>query len=135
MSDADYLSQMLFWYLVTIAVETAILVVALSPRHPLKHRIFAGVWLTACTYPILWLVLPSFIDPQQHRALYEWVGETFVAVAECLLFWVAFGRTEPRTRRYFVQDMLAVILANVASYKFGLLLQANKIETWRDLFG
>jgi len=37
-------------YLFSILIETPILLIGLSPRHPLRRRVFAGVWLTACTY-------------------------------------------------------------------------------------
>jgi hypothetical protein len=121
--DKHYLTQMLFWYLVTIAIETAILVVGLSRRHPVKHRLFAGAWLTACTYPILWLVLPALIDPQKNNDLYLAVGETFVPVAECLLFWLAFGRAEPRTRSALTRDMAVIVIANLASFLGGLWIQ------------
>ena len=38
-------------YLLTILIETPILLVGLSKRHPIKRRLLAGLWLTACTYP------------------------------------------------------------------------------------
>jgi len=124
----DYLLLMCVSYLVTIAIETPILVVGLSRRHPMRHRLFAGVWLTACTYPVLWLVLPRFIDPFYQKALYLLVGETFVPLAECLLFWLAFGRAEPRTRSAFIQDMIVIVLANLASFGAGMLLHEMGVE-------
>ena len=54
----DYLVQMAVGYLFTISVETPVLLVGLSRRHPIRHRLFAGVWLTACTYPVVWLSGP-----------------------------------------------------------------------------
>ena len=51
-------------YLVTIAVETPILLVGLSPVHRLGRRFVAGLWLTACTYPIVGLVLPLVVVRQ-----------------------------------------------------------------------
>ena len=45
-----------FGYLLTIAIETPILLFGLSPHHPKRRRLLAGVWLTACTYPIVVLV-------------------------------------------------------------------------------
>ena len=56
--------------------------------------LFAGVWLTACTYPVVVLVLPLALDMDSHEALYLGVAETFAPVAECALFWMAFG--DPR---------------------------------------
>src|SRR4029077_1685553 len=106
-------------YLLTILIEAPILVALLSRRHPIKHRIFAGVWLTACTYPVVWLVLPSLIDIGEQRTLYLAIAETFAPVGECLLFWLAFGRAEPRTRAAIVQDMAVIVLANLASFGLG----------------
>src|SRR5207247_2052526 len=68
----------------------------LSGRHSFKRKLFAGVWLTACTYPIVVIVLPTLFEelgyspdgPQ--RWMYLVVAETFAPVAECLLFFLAF---------------------------------------------
>src|ERR1041385_8175938 len=80
-------------YLFTIAIETPILVFGLSPRHSLKRKLFAGVWLTACTYPIVTLVLP-ILFAQHSRAAFLMVAETFAPVTECALFWLAFGERD-----------------------------------------
>ena len=45
-------------YLLTIAIETPILLALLSRPHRWTRRMLAGVWLTACTYPVVVLVLP-----------------------------------------------------------------------------
>jgi hypothetical protein len=120
--DPAYLWRFLpLGYLFTIAVETPVLLVGLSRRHPLSHRLFAGVWLTACTYPIVVLVLPLCIDPLEHRGLYLLVAETFAAVAECALFWAAFGKREERIRWSMWQDLAAVTLANLLSFALGEL--------------
>jgi len=119
-NPGHYLLLMSFWYVVTIAIETAILVVGLSRRHSLRNRLFAGAWLTACTYPVVWLVLPRLISDY---TLYLTAAETFAPVAECLLFWLAFGKTEPRTRSALIRDMTAIVIANLASFGGGWLLQ------------
>lgn len=119
--DRDYLLQMAVGYLLTISIETPVLLIGLSRRHPIRHRLFAGVWLTACTYPVLWLVLPQFIDPTNHRLAFLTIGETFVPIAECLLFWLAFEKTEPCSRTATVQDMVAVTVANLLSFGLGEL--------------
>src|SRR5437867_10469699 len=80
-------------YLVSILIETPVLLVGLSPHHSLRRRLFAGVWLTACTYPIVVLVLPMLFV-HRSRAIYLIVAETFAPVAECVLFWLAFGGEE-----------------------------------------
>lgn len=103
-----------FGYLLTIAIETPVLVFGLARVHPLGRRIVAGVWLTACTYPIVVLVLPILIEP---RIPYLIVAETFAPVAECSLFALAFGSRDTRVR-----DCAAIVVANLLSFGLGLLL-------------
>lgn len=119
MDPATVLPMMAVGYLLTVAIETPVLVAGLSRRHPVRHRLLAGVWLTACTYPVVWLVLPPLIDPGAQRALYLAVAETFAPAAECLLFWLAFGRAEPRRRAATVRDMAVIVLANLLSFAGG----------------
>ena len=77
-------------YLFSILIETPVLLIGLSKRHPIKRRLFAGVWLTACTYPIVVLVMPLVLAGAS-RAIYLVIAETFAPVAECALFWFAYG--------------------------------------------
>src|SRR6267143_5776769 len=90
MSSSDLWRFLPLGYSLSILIETPVLLVGLSRRHPLGRKLFAGVWLTACTYPIVTLVLPLLFAPER-RALYLIVAETFAPVAECVLFWLAFG--------------------------------------------
>jgi len=117
----DLLSQMVKGYFLTISVETLVLLVGLSRRHPVLRRFAAGVWLTACTYPLLWLVLPLLIPPQSHSALYLTVGESLVPLAECALFWLAFQRGRSLSRGERWRDWITIVLANLASFGFGEL--------------
>ncbi|HEX3149504.1 MAG TPA: hypothetical protein VHR66_15625 [Gemmataceae bacterium] len=119
MDPATVLPMMAVGYLITISIETPVLLIGVSSRHPIRNRLFAGAWLTACTYPVVWLVLPQWIDTGSQRTLYLAIAETFAPVAECFLFWLAFGKTEPRTRGATLQDMVAVTVANLASFAFG----------------
>jgi hypothetical protein len=120
--DPAYLWRFLLpGYLFTIAVETPILLVGLSPRHPLRHCLFAGVWLTACTYPVVVLVLPLCINPRAFPVTYLAVAETFAPAAECALFWAAFGKREEWLRPSMARDLAAIVLANLASFGVGQL--------------
>ena len=110
-------------YLQSIAIETPVLLLGLSRIHPLKHKLIAGVWLTACTYPIVVLVLPCLISMETHRVAYLIVAETFAPAAECALFWAAFIRSNPEAHPGFWRDMITVTLANLASFGLGMLLQ------------
>lgn len=117
-------------YLLTILIEIPVLVAGLSRRHSLKRRILAGVWLTACTYPIVVLALP-IIFAENSRAVYLLVAETFAPVVECALFWLAFCRREEPGTRGTLRDFTAIILANLASFAAGELLNAYG---WFGLF-
>jgi hypothetical protein len=112
-------------YLLTILIETPILIVGLSRRHPLQRKLFAGVWLTACTYPIVVLVLPLLFAPDQ-RSLYLIVAEIFAPVAECGLFWLAFGNKEQVGKPSMWRDFLAIIVANLASFAVGEVMNARQ---------
>ena len=104
-------------YLLTIAIETPILFFGLSPRHSKRRRIAAGFWLTACTYPIVTLVLPLLLV-NHSRAFFLLIAEVFAPVAEGVLFWLAFGR-EANWR-----DFVVIVIANLASFGVGEFLNA-----------
>lgn len=111
-------------YLLTILVEVPILLIGLSPRHPLKRKLVAGLWLTACTYPIVVLVLPYLVWQPLGEVPYLLVAETFAPAAECLLFWWAFGDAGHWLRPGMFRDLAAIVLANLGSFAAGELLSA-----------
>ena len=104
-------------YLLSISIETPILCVGLSPEHPLSRRIFAGVWLTACTYPLVVLVVPAWFDMRTERVVYLLVAEGIAHFGECALFWAAFAPLKQTWR-----DLAVVFSANLASFGLGELL-------------
>lgn len=110
-------------YLFTVACETPVLVLLLSPRHPMRRRLFAGLWLTACTYPIVVLVLPVLFEGAS-RAAYLAVAETFAPVAECALFRLAFGGEEGASRGSVWRDFAVITAANVLSFLAGEVVGA-----------
>jgi hypothetical protein len=118
-------------YLLSILIETPILLLGLSARHSWRRRLFAGVWLTACTYPIVTLVLPLLMADFS-RAGYLLVAETFAPAAECLLFWLAFGGEKQDGLASSVRDFAAIVLANLGSFLAGEILNAYN---WFGLFG
>lgn len=112
-----------YGYILTILIETPILLFGLSPQHSIKRRLLAGVWLTACTYPIVTLVLPLlFINLT--RTIYLLVAETFAPVAECILFWFAFGKESEVGKRSMWRDFTTIVVANLASFLLGELVHA-----------
>src|SRR5579871_1683009 len=90
-------------YLLTILIEIPVLLIGLSPGHPLKRRFVAGCWLTACTYPVVILVLPIIVGIPFGRIAYLVIAETFAPVVECLLFRAAFPI--PGSRSNAFRDM------------------------------
>ena len=110
-------------YLVTIAIETPILVIGLSRQHSLRRRLFAGIWLTACTYPIVTLVLPLVLSDYSRRTFLV-VAEVFAPVVECLLFWLAFEWSSGTTQKRVARDFIVIVIANLASFAVGEIFNA-----------
>jgi hypothetical protein len=126
--------MLLLGYVLTVAIETPVLVLGLSRRHLMRNRILAGVWLNACSYPIVILVFPYWFWATYGRGVYVAASEIFAPVCECLLFWAACGTRLQKPRWSFVQDMAAIIAANLASFLLGGWLLANS-EWLRGLLG
>ncbi len=108
-------------YVVTVLIETPVLLVGLSKSFLLRERLFAGLWLTAVTYPIVILVLPLIIGTRFGEAAYLGVAETFAPVAECLLFRAAFRDRGPLNRSW-LRDFAAITVANLLSFAVGYAL-------------
>lgn len=130
MSPSELWRFLVIGYPFTILIETPILILGLSKRHSIKRRLFAGVWLTACTYPIVVLVLPLVLANFSHT-FYLIVAETFAPVAECVLFWLAYGTGEDFGKRSMSQDFATIVIANLASFMGGEVLNAYG---WFGLF-
>lgn len=118
-------------YLLTVAVETPVLLLLLPSKVKIRERLLCGVWLTACTYPVVVLVLaPLMMD--NSRPLYLLVAETFAPLAECTLFWGAMrGRIELALGEW-LRAFLAVAAANLASFGVGEILNGIR---WFGIFG
>ena len=119
-----------FGYLVTILIETPILLLGLSPKISFKQKLWCGVWLTACTYPIIVLVLPAIFF-EHSRALYLAVAETFAPLGECLLFWLALRGKNLLVSADWVRCFIAIVIANLASFGLGEVLN---LSDWFGLF-
>ena len=117
-------------YLFTVMIEAPVLVIGLPKKFSLRERFFAGLWLTACTYPVVVLVLPT-IFANSSRGLYLLVAETFAPAAECLLFWLVFrDRLSPGLKGK-LPSFAVITLANLLSFALGELLNATR---WFGLF-
>lgn len=118
-------------YLLTVLIETPVLLVGLRPHHPLSRRLGAGLWLTACTYPVVILVLPALVDVTQARTTYLLLAETFAPAAECGLFWFAFVRPDPGARGSSWRDLAAVAFANLLSFGVGeTMIRLGAFSSW-----
>jgi hypothetical protein len=115
-------------YAMTVAIELPILLFGLARCHSIGVRLFAAFWLTACTYPIVILVLPLVLPAESSRWLYLLLAETFAPLAEMALFWLAF-RHEIHDRRVLLQDFLTIFIANFFSFVIGELV----LSAWPDL--
>lgn len=125
MVDTERLWAFLPWgYVVGTAIESLVLYWFLSPGRSLGVRLSAGIWLTACTYPVVVLVLPVALAGQP-RWWYLLVAETFAPLAECGLFWLAFGVTAEGGRLALARDFGAIVVANLTSFALGAWLFAN----------
>ncbi len=111
-------------YLVTVAIETPVLLFGLSTRHPPSRRLFAGLWLTACTYPVVVLVLPLLFGDAA-RVSYLIVAETFAPLAECVLFYAAFHDRTVVPHAPLWRDFVAITAANLVSFGLGEVFNAS----------
>ena len=109
-----------FGYLLTVAIEIPVLLIGLSPTHPWKQKLLAGLFLTACTYPIVVFVLPLTVEHWWGRSLYLLIAEVFAPLAECLLFRLAYPI--PVSRSAAIRDMVAIVAANLSSFLIGMLI-------------
>src|SRR5688500_18098316 len=117
-------------YLLTILIETPILFLGLSSRLSPRQKLLCGIWLTACTYPIVVLVLPAMFFGEP-RWQYLAVAETFAPLAECVVFWLAFRSKNLLQASDWMSSFTAIVIANLASFGAGELL--NYVG-WLGLF-
>lgn len=117
-------------YLTTILIETPILIFGLSPKISLKQKLLCGIWLTACTYPIVVLVLPALMESFS-RSAYLLVAESFAHFGECIIFWLAFRGREDFESSDWIRSFMAILSANLASFGIGEILN---YYSWFGLF-
>lgn len=108
-------------YLLTIMIETPILFVGLPSQLSVRQKLACGVWLTACTYPIVVLVLPTLFFGLP-RWQYLAVAETFAPVGECLIFWLAFRSKRLLDTSGWIRSFVVIVIANLASFLGGEVL-------------
>ena len=119
-----------FGYLLTILIETPILLVGLASTLTFKQKLLCGVWLTACTYPVVVLVLPTLMNGFG-RWQYLTVAEVFAPAAECVIFWLAFRKNDLLDAAAWFRSFGAIVIANLASFGVGEIFNAYG---WFGLF-
>lgn len=117
-------------YLVTILIETPVLLFGLPSKLSLKQKLSCGIWLTACTYPIVILVLPALLMDYS-RNLYLVVAETFAPAGECLFFWLAFRGSGLLEKSDWLRAFAAIVAANLLSFGIGEIINYYQ---WFGLF-
>ena len=108
-------------YLFTIAIETPILLLGLPNKLTFKQKLMCGIWLTACTYPIVVLVLPMLLQDFSW-VIYITIAEIFAPAGECLFFWLAFRGNKLLQTIDWIRCFIVIILANLASFGFGEIM-------------
>lgn len=119
-----------FGYLLTILIETPVLLLGLPPKISFRQRLLCGVWLTACTYPIVVVVLPTIFFGFA-RWQYLAVAEVFAPLAECILFWLAFRGRDLLNTPDWIRSFAAIVVANLASFGLGEVIN---FYSWFGLF-
>lgn len=117
-------------YLLTILIETPVLLLGLPSTLSFRQKMLCGIWLTACTYPIVVLVLPAIFFGMP-RWQYLSVAETFAPLAECLIFWMAFRSKGLLDSSGWMRSFVVIVIANLASFGVGEILNYTG---WFGLF-
>lgn len=108
-------------YLITVLCEGAVLFAGL--RY-LSHaqRLFLSFWLTAITYPFVWLVFSLFFDSSSERFAYLLAAEVFAPLAECLAFKFSLGRDLSWRSARLWFSFAVITAANLVSFGVGILV-------------
>ncbi|HZO31080.1 MAG TPA: hypothetical protein VFH48_34365 [Chloroflexota bacterium] len=103
--------------LLTLAVETAIVTVALARwyRVAVWRGATIAIGASVLTHPVVWFVLPPLLVPAVGSTGYLLVAEGFAWLVEAGIFWLAI-------RRDPVGLLLVSLVANLASFTLGGLL-------------
>jgi hypothetical protein len=112
-------------YLLSVALETPVLLVGLSRWHSLRRKLFAGFWLTALSYPVVTIAFPRLIDPMINPLGFTVLAEVFAPAIECAAFWYAYQFRKQNTTISWRRDCIAIIMANLFSFAVGEMLKAS----------
>lgn len=108
-------------YLLTILMEGTVLFFGL-PHLSWKQRLFLAFWLTAITYPYVWLIYPFIFDHGTERTAYLVAAEIFAPAAECLAYKFAFARDQSWRSGDLWVSFLVILVANLTSFIVGAII-------------
>ena len=107
-------------YLFTVAIETPVLLVGSPNAIAYGIDCWPGIWLNACSYPIVVLVFPYLVWVPFGRRVSWRLPRPSLRWPNAALFWLAFGNPQERFRRSMYQDFATIVVANLASFLIGL---------------
>jgi hypothetical protein len=104
--------------LLTLAVEIPLVAAGLRRWYRVRapSGVLVGAAASLLTHPVVWFVLPGLVAPVLGRSGYLLVAEGFAWLVEAFVYWLA-------TRRDPVGLLLLSLLANLASYTVGAVVQ------------
>jgi hypothetical protein len=131
---------LLLGYCLFVAIELPIFLLALSARNDRRQRIFSALWLTACSFPLVILVMPAFIDMFVPKDWHGPVNTMQIAlitpIVECLLFWMLTRPLdEPNSPQVsqaeWIHDLFVIVFANVLSFfAWWYIVESPTIKNW-----
>lgn len=110
-------------YLLTISLETPVLIFGLAKVYSLKEKVLAGISLTAFSYPFVAVIFPLVFDPYEHYGTYILVSEVFAPLSEIALFTWLFQKGKELKPKERFNDFAVIVAANLLSYLTGELLR------------
>lgn len=121
MINVQFAELMARGYLLTVLVEGSVLFLGLQELS-VKQKLFLSFWLTAVTYPFVWLIYPQFFDIGTERTAYLVAAEIFAPAAECLAFKFAFAGNRSWKSVDLWVSFAVIIAANLASFVIGSVI-------------
>jgi hypothetical protein len=115
-------------WVLTVLVEGVVLWFGLEGRHDRRTRVFAALWLSSCTLPVVHFAFPALRGAGLSDAGWMGLAEVFAPLAECALFAlvVAPATACPESIRlptWCQRDFAAIVVAHRASFDLGLPTQ------------
>ena len=102
--------------IITIVIEGTVLWFGLGRRYSTGEKLFFAAWLTAATYPVVVLVLPSLMSTSEPRSSYLFAAESFAIIGECVLFTIGSVCLD---KPVYFKELGVIAIANLISFAAG----------------